>query len=99
MALDSHSLLWSASDDGRYVCFSTWAQNHLIPGVGSGAKLAVKDLQSGKLVMVEYGANGEYLNLNGNRSECALSGDGRYVVFSAADGSGGMKLLLKQLIK
>lgn len=77
------------SDDGRYVAFTSSAEN-LVPGDQNGVvDVFVKDRETGAIEIVSVGAgntpsNGESgLSSNG---DCALSisGDARYVVFASA---------------
>lgn len=76
--------LWpgSVSADGRYVAFSSWA-NNLAPNDTNGClEVFERDLAVGANILVSVGTN----DLAGNNfsSEPSISGNGRYVAFTSA---------------
>ncbi|HEV7400039.1 MAG TPA: hypothetical protein VGN84_07185 [Solirubrobacterales bacterium] len=75
----------SISDDGRYVGFETASTNLGEQGPAGAVEGFVKDLDSGELILVSRadGAAGEPAGEPGIAG-FALSGDGRYVLFSSA---------------
>lgn len=76
------------SGDGRYVVFSSGADN-LVPGdTNNVADIFRKDTWTGEIVRVSTGAGGE--QSNGSSERPAISDDGRYVVFD----SGATNLML-----
>lgn len=69
------------SDDGRYVVFVSNATN-LVPGVpASVANVFVVDRQTGQVELASRGPAAG--NHNGDVREPAISGDGRFVVFTS----------------
>src|SRR5688572_28085769 len=75
-AANGWTWIFSLSGNGRYVAFSTEA-NNLFPGdTNEHRDLFVKDVQSGELVRVSTDSHDD-------PSEPSMSGDGRYVAFSS----------------
>jgi Tol biopolymer transport system component len=69
------------SGDGRYVTFTSDADN-LVPGDTNGhSDIFVKDLASGAIARVSMGSTGE--EANGDCGEPAISSNGRYIVFQS----------------
>jgi hypothetical protein len=91
----------SISDDGRFIAFSTNAFN-LASGDTNGANdIYVKDMQTGTVTLVSTGVNGIG---NGNSSNPAISGDGRYAAFESSasnlvtgDSNGAIDIFVKDL--
>jgi Ca2+-binding RTX toxin-like protein len=76
------------SDDGRYAVFTTGAVNMvrgaLSPQAPNNYAVMLKDLQTGDLSVVSVGNDGNMGPFYDSRAE-AVSGDGRFVLFSTAD--------------
>jgi Tol biopolymer transport system component len=71
---------FSLNGDGRYVAFTSDADN-LVPSDTNGVRdIFVRDLFTGQAVLASVGTNGNAAN--GPSSEPAISGNGRYVAFS-----------------
>jgi fibronectin type 3 domain-containing protein len=69
------------SADGRYVAFTSKASN-LVPGDLNGkSDVFIEDLQTGTVLLVSTGANGQG---NDDSFNPVLSADGRYVAFTSA---------------
>lgn len=69
------------SADGRYVGFSSWADN-LVPGNNHyNGNIFVHDTQTGQTTMVSVDSAG--IEANGDCQEPSLSADGRYVSYSS----------------
>jgi Tol biopolymer transport system component len=74
------------SGDGRYVAFTSSADN-LVPGDNNKAQdVFVRDLQSGTTVLVSVSSGGSGPG-NGASYSPALSSDGRYVLFRSLAGN------------
>ncbi|HVM49709.1 MAG TPA: hypothetical protein VMU04_16905 [Candidatus Acidoferrum sp.] len=72
----------SVSTDGRYIAFSSDADN-LVPNDANGCSdVFLSDLLLGTNILVSVGTNG--LAADGASSEPSISGDGRYVAFNSA---------------
>ena len=83
------------SANGRHVVFQSLASN-LDPTDTNGlTDLYVRDLDTGVTSLVTLGPSGERLNCNCAVPVARLSGDGRFVVFSADFGFGGSLLWLR----
>ena len=94
---NSHSTWPAISANGRHVVFQSLATN-LDPTVTSGVtNLYVRDLDTGVTSLVTVGPADERLNCNcGPLPVARLSGDGRFVLFSADFGfAGGTRLWLR----
>lgn len=94
---NSHSTWPAISANGRHVVFQSLASN-LDPTVTNGVtNLYVRDLDTGVTSLVTVGPSGEGLNCNcGPLPVARLSGDGRFVLFSADFGfAGGLSLWLR----
>ena len=91
---NSHSTWPAISANGRHVVFQSLASN-LDPSDTNGVTdLYVRDLESGVTSLVTVGPSGERLNCNCPPLPVArLSGDGRFVLFSANFGVDGGALL------
>jgi len=76
---------WSGSAisaDGRYVVFSTYA-NNLVPGDTNGTDdVFIHDLQTGATTLVSVSSDGTQGNSSSD-SGLAISADGRYVMFDS----------------
>ncbi|MDQ3093694.1 MAG: hypothetical protein M3Q70_00770 [bacterium] len=76
----------SISGDGRYVAFTTCA-NNLVPGFGGNCGVYRKDTQTGAIVVASTNASGQdannysVLDQYSVGSSNAMSDDGRYVAF------------------
>lgn len=81
--VNASSILWNMSADGRYVVFSTWADN-LVPNDTNGfnSDIFLADLDSGTLTRVNVHTDGT--EANDASSLAAVSDDGRYVAFWSA---------------
>lgn len=67
------------SDDGRYVAFTSSA-NNLVPGTfGTWFRAYVRDVETGSLTLVSKTSTG--IIPNDNVQNVRISGDGRYVIF------------------
>ena len=88
---DSHSTWPAISANGRHVVFQSLASNLDSTDTNGVIDLYVRDLDTGVTSLVTVGPAGERLNCNCALPVARLSGDGRFVVFSAdfglADGS------------
>jgi hypothetical protein len=91
---NSHSTWPAISANGRHVVFQSLASN-LDPTVTNGVtNLYVRNLDTGVTSLVTVGSSGERLNCNCAPLPVArLSGDGRFVVFSADFSFAGGSLL------
>ncbi|MGC4773296.1 hypothetical protein ACLQ25_30535 [Micromonospora sp. DT44] len=70
------------SDDGRYVAFASTSYN-LVPGdTNDSADVFVRDTETGVTTLVSGGLNGQPAN-DGIEYTAAISGNGRYVVFTS----------------
>lgn len=93
----------SISADGRYVAFASTASN-LVPGDMNGhGDVFVHDNQSGQTQCVSIDAGG--YEGNGDSKLCAISADGRYVVFMSyaytlwsGDANGGSDVFVRDLL-
>jgi hypothetical protein len=73
------------SADGRFVVFSSWA-NNLIAGDTNGVvDVFVKDMQTGGITRVSLGTGG--VQADADSSPLSISGDGRYVLFTSEAGN------------
>ncbi len=71
----------AVSDDGRYVAFDSFASN-LVPGDSTpGRDIFVHDRQTGEITLVSI--NSDSVQANDESYFPAISGDGRYVVFTS----------------
>jgi hypothetical protein len=92
---NSHSTWPAISANGRHVVFQSLASN-LDPTDTNGlTDLYVRDLDTGVTSLVTLGPSGERLNCNCAVPVARLSGDGRFIVFSADFGFGGSLLWLR----
>ncbi|MCK6448488.1 MAG: hypothetical protein L6Q99_19020 [Planctomycetes bacterium] len=73
----------SISDDGRYVCFGSFASNLVAGDTNDDADVFVRDLVAGTTSRVGLDANGAQLAFGAWAPR--LSGDGRYVAFVTDD--------------
>ncbi|MFJ9441998.1 hypothetical protein ACIRRH_09005 [Kitasatospora sp. NPDC101235] len=80
-ALDKASLALGLSGDGRLALFSSAATNLLPGGAGAVGDVYVRDLRNGHTERVSVAADGSALD--GGSNDAAISGNGRYVVFSS----------------
>ena len=91
---DSHSYSAAISANGRHVVFLSLASNLDPTDTNGVSDLFVRDLDTGVTSLVTIGPSGERLNCNCSPLPVArLSGDGRFVVFSADFGIAGGSLL------
>ena len=71
----------AVSDDGRYAAFDSFASN-LVPGDSTpGRDIFVHDRQTGEITLVSI--NSDSVQANDESYFPAISGDGRYVVFTS----------------
>jgi len=88
---NAHSMWPAISANGRHVVFQSLASNLDSTDTNGVIDLYVRDLDTGVTSLVTVGPAGERLNCNCALPVARLSGDGRFVVFSAdfglADGS------------
>jgi Tol biopolymer transport system component len=78
---DGESTTPVISDDGRYVAFLSTSTNFGTTNLGGGNDAYVKDLKTGALELVSLNAQGR--QFYAGPAELAMSGDGRFVAFSA----------------
>lgn len=96
---NGHSELAAVSDDGRFVAFSSAADN-LVPGDSNGfVDVFVKDMQTGIIERVSVSSVGS--EADGDNHNGGISSDGRFVVFTSNatnldpnDSSGGTDVYL-----
>ena len=80
-AADNISTDPAVSDNGRYVAFSSSADD-LVTGDNNNAQdVFVRDMQAGATILVSVGMSGG--SANGPSYSTSLSSDGRYVLFSS----------------
>jgi len=72
----------SVSADGRYVAFSSEADNLVADDTNGLSDVFVRDLATGNTVMVSRGTNG--MSADNASFQPAISPDGRYVAFASA---------------
>ncbi|MFJ6621793.1 hypothetical protein ACIQOW_29980 [Kitasatospora sp. NPDC091335] len=84
-ALDGASLALGLSGDGRYALFSSAATNLLPGGAGAVGDVYVRDLRNGHTERISVAPDGAALDAGSN--DAAISGNGRYVVFSSYAGN------------
>ena len=91
---NSHSKWPAISANGRHVVFQSLASNLDPTDTNGVTDLYVRDLDTGVTSLVTAGPSGERLNCNCAALPAArLSGDGRFVLFSADFGFAGGSLL------
>src|SRR5437588_12861704 len=73
------------SGDGRYVAFSSEADNFGIKDTNSVRDVFLADLSDGSIRLVSAGTNG--FPANGLSTDASVSNDGRYVAFSSLAGN------------
>jgi Tol biopolymer transport system component len=78
---DGESTTPVISDDGRYVAFLSTSTNFGTTNLSGGNDAYVKDLKTGALELVSLNAQGR--QFYAGPAELAMSGDGRFVAFSA----------------
>jgi Tol biopolymer transport system component len=79
---NGHSISPAISGDGRFVAFYSDATNLVAGDTNRARDVFVYDRQTGETTRVSVGAGGE--EANGDSFAPAISGDGRYVVFSSS---------------
>ncbi|MFJ7909200.1 TolB family protein [Kitasatospora sp. NPDC096204] len=84
-ALNGPSLALGLSGDGRYALFSSSATDLLPGGAGAVGDVYVRDLRNGHTERISVAPDGSALDAGTN--DAAISGDGRYVVFSSYAGN------------
>jgi len=92
------------SGDGRYVAFTSWA-NNLVPGdTNDHDDVFVKDLQTGITSRVSTDSTGIQGNDHSGTFKISISGNGRYVAFESAannlvagDTNGVLDIFMKDL--
>ncbi len=72
---------WSVSADGRFVTFSSLAENLVTNDSNNSRDVFVRDLLTGTTRLVSVSSNG--VSANSASSEPSISGDGRYVAFTS----------------
>ncbi|RJQ43688.1 MAG: hypothetical protein C4534_07670 [Gaiellales bacterium] len=95
----------SVSADGRYVAFSSNA-NNLDPSDGdTGADVFLRDTVAGTTILVSRSTGMSGAKGNGNSGNASISADGRYVAFSSnatnldpADDNGGTDIYLRDTV-
>jgi len=81
---NNQSLLYDMSDDGRYIVFSSDADNLVVGDTNLANDVFVHDRTTGVTTRVSVDSTGNQSNAGlANPSGCAISGDGRYVAFSS----------------
>lgn len=78
---NSHSYSNSISADGRFVTFSSSADNLVADDTNGAGDIFVRDLQEGSTERVSLSSTGE--QADGDSGYASISGDGRYVGFSS----------------
>ncbi len=73
---------WSVSRDGRYVAFSSEADNLVANDTNGCRDVFVRDLLTGTTTLLSGATNG--LTGDGTATEAAISPDGRYVAFTSS---------------
>jgi archaellum component FlaF (FlaF/FlaG flagellin family) len=71
----------AVSDDGRYVAFDSYASNLVPEDSTPGRDIFVHDRQTGEITLVSI--NSDSVQANDESYFPAISGDGRYVVFTS----------------
>ena len=79
---NGNSLAPTISKDGRYVAFYSDASNLVAGDTNRGRDVFVYDRQTGQTTRVSVANDGS--QANGDSFAPAISGDGRYVVFSSS---------------
>jgi len=82
-ASNGHSFEPSISADGRYVAFSSYADNLVANDTNGYADVFVRDRILNTTERVSVSSTGE--QGNSDSSEPSISGDGRYVVFTSVE--------------
>lgn len=70
------------SDDGRYVAFASTSDNLVPRDTNANTDIFVRDTETGTTTLVSGGLDGQPAN-NGAEYTAAISGNGRYVVFTS----------------
>jgi trimeric autotransporter adhesin len=70
----------SVSNDGRYVLFSTYADNLIPNDVGNSVDIFLKDMHTGAISRINVDDSGEVI---ANARIGDMSADGRYITFSS----------------
>jgi Tol biopolymer transport system component len=78
---DDHSFIPSLSQTGRYVGFSSFADN-LVPGDAPGSDVFVRDMKTGTTYLASKGVDGPADGESG-RTAVAISDDGRTLVYES----------------
>src|SRR6266508_2632853 len=78
---DSHSFDPSISDDGRFVAFSSAADNLISGDANRFADIFLHDRETAETSLVSLNTTG--LRANKNSSRPSISGDGRFIVFES----------------
>jgi uncharacterized protein YjbI with pentapeptide repeats len=69
------------SKNGRFICFGSAAANLVANDTNGHVDIFIRDLRKGETRRVNVSSNGE--QANSGSSACALSGNGRHVVFTS----------------
>ncbi len=72
----------SISADGRFVAFTSWANNLAANDTNNAQDVFVRDLQAGTTTLVSVNTGGIFSG-NGNSVALAISAEGRYVLFAS----------------
>ena len=80
VAANSDSQYPTVSDDGRYVAFESFADDHIASDTNGQLDVFVRDMDTGVTQRVSEGILGEG---NGGSGEAMISGDGTRVVFTS----------------
>jgi hypothetical protein len=100
MVANGDSYNASVSSNGRYIVFTSKANNLADEDLDTNSDIYLKDMVTGKLTLVSSDANGK--SSGSDQSDHAIiSGDGRYVIFESTanltpgDGDGKMDVFMK----
>ena len=93
----------STSSNGRYIVFTTQANNLLDADYYPNADIYLKDMVTGQLTLVSSDANGKGSKGVGESDHAVISADGRYVMFESTanltpgDGDGKLDVFMKDV--
>jgi len=94
---DSYSA--TVSSNGRFVAFTSKANNFSDGDFSANGDIYLKDLQTGRVTLVSADANGN--GMEGESDHASISADGRYVIFESTanltpgDGDGKTDVFMK----
>lgn len=81
LSADEESIGGELTADGRFVVFSSWAENLVADDTNDASDVFVRDLQTGVTERVSLAEGGA--QANGDSDGAHISSDGRFVVFSS----------------